>query len=516
MRIYTKRGNCISKFLLFSLALHLLIAGILWRYAEEPTGNVLTRDSVLAEFFHIKYAKPTVRKQPPPAEPSKKQVSPSQKEIIQPPIAAGSFALSMVTSTPGRRDSGMTSKSTWSPTVAERENLDLLSSQVSSSSRVPSSASSPPVQRTRVADHQDTPISSPNGLLAEVKLTTGETLSSGSPDPRADGWTNTGVRRGDGGSSWYAYGNANPQPGRSDGTFRGLMIDLAKQIVSQSSNKKLDVVFVVDATGSMKDNIRGIRAYLGHFAERLRRDGKDAAFGAVIFTDMIVEKPKARGVTDDYNDVRNWLYHTEYMGGGDLAESGLEALMTAIHKIDYRRGAERFLVLVTDGPVHDADYDGQSEYTLDQVIGALRDRNFRVDVVGIDYLPLRQIARATQGRWFPIPGRGYLEEIPYTAPEKSLSGMGLLTQVAAGQFEIVVTASSAEWVRLTWKVLNPFGEICYSPVSQQKPAVGEPITFQIRLPVESWEEDPFPYTLICSVEDSSGRKGILRSVIWSK
>ena len=76
---------------------------------------------------------------------------------------------------------------------------------------------------------------------------------------------------------------------------------------------------------------------------------------------------------------------------------------------------------------HDADYDGRSAYSLDQVIEALQNEQIRVDVIGLDYLPIRQIGLATGGTWRAIPGRGYLEYIPpLTLTVKLFSKLGTL------------------------------------------------------------------------------------------
>ena len=101
------------------------------------------------------------------------------------------------------------------------------------------------------------------------------------------------------------------------------------------------------------------------------------------------------------------------MGVGDLTEAGLEALMAAVKASEFRKGAQRFIVLASDGAFHDADYDGRSVYSLDEVIETLQNEKARVDVIGIDYLPIRQIALATGGTWRAIPGRGNAEY--YTA-----------------------------------------------------------------------------------------------------
>ena len=110
----------------------------------------------------------------------------------------------------------------------------------------------------------------------------------------------------------------------------------------------------------------------------------------------------------------------------DLAESGLDALMAALNRTKFRDSAQRFFVLVSDGAFHDADYDGRSAYSQDGVIETLQRQGVRVDVIGLNFLPIKQLAWATGGTWRQIPGRGYMEHIPRTLTAKMLSELGVL------------------------------------------------------------------------------------------
>ena len=143
----------------------------------------------------------------------------------------------------------------------------------------------------------------------------------------------------------------------------------------------------------MVDNIRGIRAYVDFLFEAMDREGRDATFGLVTFTD----KTKTYGRTDDLGTFKNWLFKIGVDGGGDIAEAGLDGLMAAVKETQFRKGAQRLIVLASDGAFHDADYDGKSAYSLDEVIETLQKEQVRVDVIGIDYLPIQQIALATGG-----------------------------------------------------------------------------------------------------------------------
>ena len=94
-------------------------------------------------------------------------------------------------------------------------------------------------------------------------------------------------------------------------------------------------------------------------------------------------------------------------------------------------------------------------------------------MIGIDYLPIRQIALATGGTWRAIPGRGYFEYVPpLTLTVKLFSKLGTL-RFENGQMDDNITVHINNPPRpkrliLTWKVLNPLGERCYGPFTEEK------------------------------------------------
>ena len=122
------------------------------------------------------------------------------------------------------------------------------------------------------------------------------------------------------------------------------MKDIARTLADATTTQKVDVIFVLDETESMRDNIRGIRAYVDFLFDAFARGGRDATFGLVTFTDNV----RKIGHTDDLGTFKNWLFHIGVDGGGDIAEAGLDALMTVVQEIEFRKGAQRFIVLASD------------------------------------------------------------------------------------------------------------------------------------------------------------------------
>ena len=316
-------------------------------------------------------------------------------------------------------------------------------------------------------------------------------------------------------------GGSIPSGTSREDNYIQMMTELARNLTDAATLQEVDLVFIIDKTGSMEDNVRGIRAYIDLFFEHFTRSGHDAAFGLVTFADVTEKKPKVQGVTTDHGKFKNWLYKIKFEGGGDLAESGLDALMVALHKIKFRRNTQRFFVLASDGAFHDADYDGRSEYSQDGVIETLQRQGVRVDVIGLNFLPIKQLAWATGGTWRAIPGRGYLEHIPATLTAKMLSELGVLgfddNGLEADELVVYLRRDPRPtWIEVTWKVLNPLGERCYGPFTQHLDIPNdssEVMRFAPAIDVNQFRAAAGTYTIIYRIENNLRHRSILRRTL---
>ena len=134
-------------------------------------------------------------------------------------------------------------------------------------------------------------------------------------------------------------------------------------VVKERSPPAVDVVFVLDLTGSMDFAIEGIKRGIQSFTEELEKKRLDARIGVVCFRD--IDPPPAgdnerpyplyfarpdggtETFTRDYRAVRDRVAPLWAGGGGDEPESSLQGLAVAA-KQPFRSNASRVLILITD------------------------------------------------------------------------------------------------------------------------------------------------------------------------
>ena len=132
----------------------------------------------------------------------------------------------------------------------------------------------------------------------------------------------------------------------------------------------MDIVFVIDATGTMTAHFEAFQNALPQFAEDLRAAGATSIhFGVVYYGDYNFDRPGCLGhrycptpappywfgmplALGDHSveQVRNAVNSIPELFGGDPAEDHVWAYMRAIYENDgrWREGAERIVVLITD------------------------------------------------------------------------------------------------------------------------------------------------------------------------
>jgi len=168
---------------------------------------------------------------------------------------------------------------------------------------------------------------------------------------------------------------------------------------------RLDLVFLIDATGSMGDEIGKLKASLRSIANEVARlpSRPDTCFGLVAYRDRGDEfLVRRHDFTNDLGAFQSVLDALRADGGGDYPEAMNEALHETVHRLSWRgSGATRLVVLLADAPPH-LDYGGP-QYD-DDMMAALGKgiKVFGVGASGLDrqgeYIQ-RQIAQYTGGRF---------------------------------------------------------------------------------------------------------------------
>ena len=182
-------------------------------------------------------------------------------------------------------------------------------------------------------------------------------------------------------------------------------VELRLDVAPASQQARLDLVFMVDATGSMGDEIDKLKSSLQAMVSQISQlpSRPDICLGLVAYRDRVDEfLVKSHDLSNDVPGFQRALNSLVASGGGDYPEDMNAALKETVQNISWRNeGATRLVVLLADAPPH-LDYGGtQYDESMMSALGK-GIKVFSVGASGLDkqgeYIQ-RQIAQYTGGRF---------------------------------------------------------------------------------------------------------------------
>ncbi len=163
----------------------------------------------------------------------------------------------------------------------------------------------------------------------------------------------------------------------------------------------VDIILVMDKTGSMIDYIDKVKANIQNFIKSLVMKGIDYRIGVVTFSDVVDSVYEFSGNIEELE--RN-LKDIKSKGGNDKNENALEALYSA-YEFSFRPEAKKLIMLFTDALFHYRGFtgDGQTNLTLEEVIDLLKQKNVATyTIVPLIYDQYKYLSRMTGGKTYNL------------------------------------------------------------------------------------------------------------------
>jgi hypothetical protein len=223
--------------------------------------------------------------------------------------------------------------------------------------------------------------------------------------------------------------------------------------------KSVDIVFVLDCSGSMGNDIEAVRANLGEFADSLLIRGYDFQIGVVTFS---TEVDDIWDFTNDLDAIRANLSSIDLWGG---VEDSPSALMAA-SRLSFRAGSMRSIIWITD-----EDYPTDN-YTAAVVVDSLLALGITVHGVGLTSLQTEwfdPITLPTGGQFYDIDGnfRDILLDVARMPGGLNRYQLSYTTELTdPGSAEITVEVHYGNWGGSNTWILPSLG-----PVRRAQPAL---------------------------------------------
>ncbi len=175
---------------------------------------------------------------------------------------------------------------------------------------------------------------------------------------------------------------------------------------------KVDVVFVLDTTGSMSGLIQTAKEKIWSIATTMAsaQQTPEIRIGLVAYRDRgDAYVTKVVDLSSDLDSVYATLMDFEADGGNDTPESVNKALYDAVHNMSWSEGGQAYqaIFLVGDAPPH-MDYN---EVRYPEIIASASDKGIVVNTIQCGDMPITvepwtQIARLSDGKFFQVEQAG--------------------------------------------------------------------------------------------------------------
>lgn len=175
---------------------------------------------------------------------------------------------------------------------------------------------------------------------------------------------------------------------------------IGHHIISNRNSNLVDIVFVIDGSGSMKDNINAVQSHLKRMTKLFDDAELDFTLGIIIFRDQTGYNmfgwdfeviPQTRSVSQ----IQRALAQVKCKGG----EKALDALIRSVDEVKLRQHTDVHFILITDEYV-------SGNYSVSDVLTKMNDAKIKVDVIGLEEPFNKIITRNTGGIWLPISSLG--------------------------------------------------------------------------------------------------------------
>ena len=192
--------------------------------------------------------------------------------------------------------------------------------------------------------------------------------------------------------------------GKGDSTnpFAEALENIANHIIATRELDKVNVVFVLDTSASMRDNIQQVAANLYSLTDAFDLVNLEYHLGMSEFSVRYTgQNLEIRTLLPDFGMLRRRMQKATLSGN----EHALDALIDTLGYIDFHADADKFIILVTDEPASTA-FKAEDAYTRmrEKATKEYQLQEIRVNVLGHPELFQQQIAEDTGGLWQRIPG----------------------------------------------------------------------------------------------------------------
>lgn len=192
--------------------------------------------------------------------------------------------------------------------------------------------------------------------------------------------------------------------------FEVALYGIARSIIGKNKTGKEDIVFLIDASGSMEENIAAVARYIVRMIEVFQDSKLDYSLGVVRFNRVLKNNDiKVYNQTKEVNEFKSVLKSIKCKGD----ESIFDAIDAGFTQVKFRSSVDKTFILVTDEPIRARIRQGGTpqgltrrdllQSDIQDIIQRSNSNGVKISAIAIDDITHKLLTKETNGVWFPIP-----------------------------------------------------------------------------------------------------------------
>ena len=195
------------------------------------------------------------------------------------------------------------------------------------------------------------------------------------------------------------------EEGNTDSTTRvaGHVLETARYVTSQAQNLMVDLVFLVDGSRSMMDNILAIEEILPDVAEIFDEEFIDCRF-SLQRLDGVPNTRVQPFASDLVGQV--WFRNLRLRPGSSAPRYGLDIILQTLRRTDFRPDASKHLLVVTHSHLGTAwTAKDAKDKIVKQIIDLCKRDDIHINAIGVSESAQIKLTTGTGGKFYSVAGK---------------------------------------------------------------------------------------------------------------
>lgn len=124
------------------------------------------------------------------------------------------------------------------------------------------------------------------------------------------------------------------------------------EVIQDHAKDGSDIVFLIDKTGSMQNDIDSVRINLNLIIDQIEKFN-NIQLAAAVYGDKNVDGPdwwSSTDLTNDYQEIRDYINGLKVSDGGDYPESVYDGIAQVVQKTTWRSDSKKIVLVIGDAP----------------------------------------------------------------------------------------------------------------------------------------------------------------------